>query len=331
VHFAVGQAVTASWSCTDALDLAYCRGFAGGTELQPGDLLPTGTPGRFVLSVSTEDQQGNATHRFVTYYVDAPAGDFVATVSGGETVSTGAPATADAPVQTSITVPDGVSGTLSVDAQPAGTSPAGFALFGQQLVIEGPVATASAPYTVSFTVHSSALGGIAPSDVQVFRNGAQLTGCTSPTAAVPDPCIVSRTPAPDASGDAVVTVRTSHFSTWTLGKLDYDLTGPFHPVDALPTVNTAKAGAAIPVRFRLGGDRGLDVLSAGYPKVVSGACGGGADEIEQTVTAGSSGLSYDRASGTYTYVWKSPKAPGCRELALRLRDGSELRARFNLR
>lgn len=91
------------------------------------------------------------------------------------------------------------------------------------------------------------------------------------------------------------------------------------------------AGAAIPVKFRLGGDKGLDVLSAGYPKVVSSACGGGTDEVEQTVTAGSSGLSYDAASGTYTCTWKTTKTPGCKELVLELRDGSDLRATFKLR
>ncbi len=262
-------------------------------------------------------------------------GDVTKAVSGGETVSTGDVATADTPVQTSIAVPAGVSGTLTVDAQPSATSPEGYELFGQQLLIEGPEATADAPYAVSFTVDKTVLGGITPSDVQVFRNGALLTDCTDPVAAIPDPCLVSRGYVPDESGDALVTVRTSHFSTWTLGRLDYDLTGPFQPVDAAPIVNTAKAGSAIPVKFKLGGDRGLNVLASGYPKTVSSSCtsgGGGGDEVEQTVEADSSALAYDAASATYTYIWKTPRAfKGCSDLILRLRDGSELRANFNLR
>lgn len=266
--------------------------------------------------------------------VPAEPGDLTAEVTGGETVSTGTTATAEAPVQTAIAVPAGVSGTLAVDAQPAGAPPAGFSLFGQQVVLTGPEATTAAPYVVSFLVDESALGGVAPDDVQVWRNGALVPGCTSPDAAVPDPCVASRGSTPEAGdgGDAAVTVRTSRFSTWTLGAVDYDLTGPTAPVDAYPVVNTTKAGSAVPVKFRLGGDRGLDVLAAGYPRTVSATCSGGSDEVETTVAAGSSALRYDAASATYTYTWKTARsARGCTDLVLRFRDGSELRARFGLR
>jgi hypothetical protein len=54
--------------------------------------------------------------------------------------------------------------------------------------------------------------------------------------------------------------------------------------------------------------------------------------VETTVPAGSSALTYDAASGTYTYTWKTLKtARGCVDLVLRFRDGSQLTARFNLR
>jgi hypothetical protein len=49
-------------------------------------------------------------------------------------------------------------------------------------------------------------------------------------------------------------------------------------------------------------------------------------------TEAGSALSYDLVSNQYTYLWKTLKtATGCRELVLRFRDGSELRAVFNLR
>jgi hypothetical protein len=56
-------------------------------------------------------------------------------------------------------------------------------------------------------------------------------------------------------------------------------------------------------------------------------------EIEQTVTAGGSSLRYDAESDTYTYVWKTEKpwAGTCRQLIVRLNDGSERVAFFKLK
>jgi hypothetical protein len=115
----------------------------------------------------------------------------------------------------------------------------------------------------------------------------------------------------------------------------YRWSGFFQPIDNLPTVNSVKAGQAIPVKFSLGGNYGLNIFASGYPKVQQVACGSGApiDEVEQTVTAGASGLSYDAASDTYTYVWKTQKswAGTCRQLAVRLIDGSEHIASFTFK
>jgi hypothetical protein len=50
----------------------------------------------------------------------------------------------------------------------------------------------------------------------------------------------------------------------------------------------------------------------------------------QTTTAGQSGLSYDWSSALYTYVWKtnSTWAGTCRQLNLRLADGTDHVALF---
>ena len=64
----------------------------------------------------------------------------------------------------------------------------------------------------------------------------------------------------------------------------YDVAGPFQPVDPQPTLNTVKAGQAVPVKFSLGGNYGLDVIADGYPKSVGGPCSGGpTDDIETNV------------------------------------------------
>ena len=115
----------------------------------------------------------------------------------------------------------------------------------------------------------------------------------------------------------------------------YAFEGFLAPVDNQPTVNTAKAGQAIPVKFRLGGDHGLDVLDDGYPLVRSLACDSGAtlDAVETTVTAGGSSLQYDALTDTYTYVWKTDQAwaGSCRRLVVGLDDGSRHEADFKLR
>lgn len=117
--------------------------------------------------------------------------------------------------------------------------------------------------------------------------------------------------------------------------------GPFafggfqSPVDALPTLNAMKAGAAVPVKWSLGGDFGLGVVAPGWPSSRQVACPGAAavDVVELTVTAGHSSLGYDSASDTYTYAWKTQKAWAgtCRQFDLRLTDGVTRRALFQFR
>ncbi len=111
----------------------------------------------------------------------------------------------------------------------------------------------------------------------------------------------------------------------------YDFTGFFQPVDNLPTLNVAKAGSAIPVKFSLGGDYGLSLFAAGYPSSSVVACGSTAeDAVEETVTAGNSSLTYNAGNGQYTYVWKTDGAWAgtCRTLVVKLNDGTYHYANF---
>jgi uncharacterized membrane protein len=129
-----------------------------------------------------------------------------------------------------------------------------------------------------------------------------------------------------------------HAVRWTLSASPYHFSGFLQPVDnpglAAPfVVNRAKAGSAIPVKFSLGGDRGLRIFADGYPKAVSYDCSSTAtlDAIEQTLADASSSLKYDAATDQYTYVWKTDKALAgkCRKLVLGLSDGSPHYALFN--
>jgi endonuclease/exonuclease/phosphatase family metal-dependent hydrolase len=111
----------------------------------------------------------------------------------------------------------------------------------------------------------------------------------------------------------------------------YNFNGFFQPVDN-GVLNKVKAGSGIPVKFSLTGDQGLAIFAAGYPKSQKITCDASepVDLIETTVTAGSSSLSYDPLTDTYTYVWKTDKAwaTTCRRLEVQLIDGTLYTADF---
>ena len=118
-----------------------------------------------------------------------------------------------------------------------------------------------------------------------------------------------------------------------LGKI-YDFAGFFSPVENPPMGNMVKAGRAIPVKFSLNGDQGLDnIFVPGYPKSIPIKCDGAEaiGEIEDTLTAGGSSLSYD--AGQYIYVWKTEKdwAGTCRQLVVKLIDGTSHVANFQFK
>jgi hypothetical protein len=129
----------------------------------------------------------------------------------------------------------------------------------------------------------------------------------------------------DNAGNPAAPVSVSYDVVFAFG-------GFFSPVDNQPTFNRTKAGSAIPVKFSLGGNHGPNIVAAGYPASQQLACNTSAavDDIEQTTTAGASGLSYDAAAGQYTYTWKTDKAwsGSCRKLIVRLNDGTDHVAMF---
>ena len=127
---------------------------------------------------------------------------------------------------------------------------------------------------------------------------------------------------------------TQYAARWRPSYLSYTFSGFFQPVDNPGTTNvtnSAKAGSAIPVKFKLGGDKGFVIFANGFPKFLAGGCvpNAAVDAIE-TTTANAGGLSYDAGSETYTYVWKTDKAWAglCGTFKLGLKDGSTHDALF---
>jgi hypothetical protein len=106
----------------------------------------------------------------------------------------------------------------------------------------------------------------------------------------------------------------------------WNFAGFFKPVENPPVFNRVKAGRGIPVRFSLGGDQGLAIFASGYPASVQIPCDFSSPTVplNDTVAAGSDSLSYDPASDTYTYIWRTDRAWAgtCRALILKLADGT---------
>jgi uncharacterized protein len=131
--------------------------------------------------------------------------------------------------------------------------------------------------------------------------------------------------------------QSDHDPSVTL--IDFDdvwaFTGFLQPVDNGGVLNSVKAGQAVPVKFHLGGDRGLAILAPNSPTSGSIGCASGVpvDPIEETVMAGASSLQYDAATETYTYVWKTQNGWNgtSRRFTLRLDDGTVRSADFEFK
>jgi len=120
-----------------------------------------------------------------------------------------------------------------------------------------------------------------------------------------------------------------------LDLLHYNFSGFFQPVDNLPVFNVTKAGNSIPIKFSLDGFQGMDIFLNGYPLSRQIACDSSAPlgNVEQTVNAGGSSLSYDMSADQYVYVWKTSKpwAGTCRQFIMILKDGSIHIANFKFK
>lgn len=129
---------------------------------------------------------------------------------------------------------------------------------------------------------------------------------------------------------------TNSFSPFAVGQPHWPFNGFYEPVNSSPGVsNTVKAGAVVPIRFSVGGDRGLDILATGSPSSSLVRCSDTSvsEAVEQTVAAGSSSLTYAAGADTYSYNWKTQKewAGTCRQFVLELDDGTKHTTIFDFR
>lgn len=138
-------------------------------------------------------------------------------------------------------------GPAAIDAIALGGTPAGFVLLGREVRVSAPHATAADPLALTFTVDGAT--GADPATLQIFRNGTAVAACDGAAGeADPDPCAL---PATTAGGDVVVTVLTSHASTWTLGVPLSAVDAVFGPPIRGGRLALAKPGRTVPVKLAL--------------------------------------------------------------------------------
>jgi hypothetical protein len=233
-------------------------------------------------------------------------------------------ATPSDPVVAGVTLPSGAPLQVTVQEAPqTDPPPEGFFFLGTAFLIEAPDGSASDPLTLTFTIDGSqTING----EAVVIHDGVPVDQPCAGAGVSPEPSCFVPGPDPVPGEDYTITIRSIHASRWNIGvrAKKYDFAGDLGG-------GKANAGRTIPLSFGLGGDEGLDVLEPGSPSSRQVDCGSGAPiGAESPVESVGGGLRYDAEGERYLYNWKTSKSWGgtCRELYLRLDDGSEHTATF---
>ena len=168
---------------------------------------------------------------------------------------------------------------------------------------------------------SDALSGVATS--------ATVSTAGGPTGSVTLTC----TGATDRAGNAQAAPVSVQITVTPAGGggTGFQFGGFLPPVAGNGAVNDVFPGQPVLVRFSLGGYRGMNIFTSGYPASAASNCSGiftsGLDKINWPWGAP---LWYSPRSDTYSFFWfTSPWWQGCRTLVLKFSDGSTQVAYFD--
>lgn len=143
-----------------------------------------------------------------------------------------------------VAVTPSADGSVSVVTASASSALSGYNVVGKQLIIDAPDAPdTSHPLSITLTIDAATLTAAGLNNnsvpdgntVAVLRNGVPIQPCSPNDGTVSngdDPCVTSRTT--DGSGNAQITILTSHASLWSAGK----------PDSTPPTLNSVSLGSS---------------------------------------------------------------------------------------
>ena len=172
-----------------------------------------------------------------------------------------------------------------------------------------------------------------PSDVVLGTTASATWSASDPSSGLATPAFGSipldTSTIGTKSASASATDQVGHTMGATCAyRVIFDWNGFLSPVVNAPALQTWTAGDGVPVSFTLGGDQGLAVLPAGYPQSASISCTSPANETTGAPTTSKKGLEFK--GGQYRYLWSTNAAWAgtCRQLIVKLTDGTYHRANF---
>ena len=303
--------------------------------------------GAHTIIITATDSSNNSITCSATFTVTDNTPPVITMCTSAQTADAGSSCQAQLPDLTGGVTATDCNGPLTKIQVPAPGTTFGSGSYVVTIIVSD-AANNSSSCSTTFTVTDNApptINACAPSQMIALTEGSQTVAVPDFTAGVlavdcTGPLTRAQTPTAGTQvgvGTTTVTIRVAD----ALGNytecaaqlvVRYNFAGFFQPIDNLPTVNTVKAGSAIPIRFSLSGYQGLDIFANAFPVSTMIACGftdpGAA--VEETVNAGGSSLHYDLTSDQYIYVWKTEKgwANSCRQLVAVLKDGNLYRANF---
>lgn len=143
-------------------------------------------------------------------------------VNAGDTYTQPGTVSSSTPVLAAVTA--SANGSVSVVSASASSQLSGYDVVGQQLLINAPDAPdTDHPLSITLSIAAATLAaqGLTAATAPVLRNGVSVPACSPNDGTVShgdDPCVTSRTT--DGSGNAQITILSSHASIWNAGKRD---------------------------------------------------------------------------------------------------------------
>jgi len=224
-------------------------------------------------------------------------------------------------------------------------------------VTPSPTFDTSGPHTATGIATDAAGNSSSPAQLTVNVDAENpsigFTSCPA-TALLGHPAEATWTASDPSSGLATPSGGTIPLDTSTIGRFSvvadavdnvghaasapcefdviFDFDGFFTPVANPPELNDFAAGRVVTAVFSLAGDQGPAVIAAGYPQSIEVSCDSFGEQIAGSpTTATPQGLTF--SAGRYRYPWKTSSdwRDTCRQLIVKLIDGTYHRANFDFR